>query len=160
MNLRILKKLSKRAAPYLAALGDNREQFLAEKGENYHGLIIRDRTDWERSWCHPSHHVGWHRKGECFCAEARKGYRYIVRTPYHPLKGTPMVGAMHGYYEPEWDEETAFGALRAIVFDHFTDWAAVSLELDRPYITRDLSSVSKLFSAADELIAKRERSPR
>ncbi|WP_054945004.1 hypothetical protein [Novosphingobium sp. KN65.2] len=157
MNLRILKKLSKRAAPYLAALGDRREQFRAEQGENYHGLIIRDRTDWERSWCHPSHHIGWHREGEMYCVEARKGYRYMVRMPSHPLKGTIMVGAMEGYYEPEWDEETAYGALRTIVIDRFTCWEAIFAEDDRPCMTRDLSTVSKLFAAADEMVAYSRR---
>jgi hypothetical protein len=40
VNLRILKKLSKRAAPLLLKLGDEQEQFRAEKGENYHGAAL------------------------------------------------------------------------------------------------------------------------
>lgn len=44
-TLRILKKLSKRAAPLLKALGDDREQFAAERWENYIGCVIKDHHD-------------------------------------------------------------------------------------------------------------------
>lgn len=54
MNLRTLKKLFKRAAPWLPLLGDNREQFCAEAHNNYHGCFIGDRKHRERSRCHPS----------------------------------------------------------------------------------------------------------
>ena len=40
MNLRTLKKLSKRAARYLPILGDNRQQFPAIGDENYHHAFI------------------------------------------------------------------------------------------------------------------------
>ena len=155
MNLRILKKLSKRAAPYLPLIGDEREQFRSERHDNYHGLIIRDRTCWERSPCHPSHEVGVHFRGgeRRFCVEARSGHRYMISPPSHPLKGTVMVGATSGYYEPEWDEETAYGALCQQVSAHFTDWEAYASDDNGPWITRDLSSVSKLFAAADEMVA-------
>ena len=43
MNLRTLKKLSKRAAPLLPLLGDDRKQFPAERWDNYTGLLIMDR---------------------------------------------------------------------------------------------------------------------
>ncbi|MBB3940729.1 hypothetical protein GGR39_002386 [Novosphingobium fluoreni] len=157
MNLRILKKLSKRAAPYLPLFGDTREQFRSGRGDNYHGLIIRDRTCFERSPCHSSYAQGaylW--GGEVrICVQARAGHRYMISPPPHPLKGTIMVGGMSGYYEPEWDEETAFGALRQQVCYHFTDWEACASIDDVPGITRDLSTVSKLFAAADEMVRKR-----
>lgn len=75
--------------------------FLAERGENYHGVEV---------YCN-------HR--------ARK----FCRCESHPLKGTPMTGAMSGYYEPEWDERTAWEELvNHVGFGHRpegmsdTDW--------------------------------------
>ncbi|MFB0493077.1 hypothetical protein ABIE45_005663 [Methylobacterium sp. OAE515] len=32
------------------------------------------------------------------------------------LPGTPMIGAMSGYYEPEWDERTTAGILQDVVW--------------------------------------------
>jgi len=159
MNLRILKKLSKRAAPYLLLLGDTREQFRAERGASYHGLIIRDRTCWERSPCHPSHELGVQQRGgeARVCVQARAGHRYMISPPSHPLKGTIMLGAVSGYYEPEWDEETAFGALSTQVRTHFTDWEAHAANSDGPWLTRDLSTIGELFAAADEMVAERRR---
>lgn len=158
MNLRILKKLSKRAAPYLATLGDRREQFMAEKGENYHGLIIRDRTSAER-WpsCHTDTCERVLKITEPRCRAGTRHPYVKLMASYHPMKGTIMVGAMQGYYEPEWDEETAYSALRSIVTNHFTDWEALMAEDDRPVLTRDLSTKSKLFAAADDMLAERTR---
>lgn len=87
MNLRTLKKLSKRAAPILVQHYDL-EVFIAERGDNYHGLKIR---------CP-------HKRG-----------RFTCDCEHHPLKGTPMVGEMSGYYEPEWKEETAWERLNEVV---------------------------------------------
>lgn len=89
MNLRTLKKLSKRAAPILIA-HYGLEVFIAERGDNYHGLEIR---------CH-------HKPKKC---------RRSCDCKWHPLKGTPMVGEMSGYYEPEWSEETAWERLGQLV---------------------------------------------
>ena len=155
MNLRILKKLSKRAAPYLSALGDDRQQFPAEADDNYHGTIINARKHAER-WpsCHDemNDRVMLITQPRC---RAGSPHPYIkLMEAYHPRKGTIMVGAMSGYYEPEWDEECAFVAFRKLVFDHFTDW---KLMLDDDYagpvMKRDLSTVSKLFAAADDILA-------
>ncbi len=52
MNLRILKKLSKRAAPYLEKIGDTRKQFAAPHaatGECFIKTLIVDRTCWGAS---------------------------------------------------------------------------------------------------------------
>lgn len=158
MNLRILKKLSKRAAPYLAALGDAREQFRAEKGDNYHGMVIRARKHAERM---PSCHdepLGYLLGITQPRGRAGSRYPYVkLYPPYHPRKGTIMVGGMTGYYEPEWEEECAFAALDALVRDHFTDWEALMAEDERPVLTRDLSSVTKFFAAADEMVAESRR---
>ncbi|GEM_PF-2085077 len=155
MNLRILKKLSKRAVPYLAALGDERKQFPAEKHENYHGAIINARKHAER-W--PSCHDDMDGRVLMITlprCRAGSPHPYIkLMKPHHPRKGTVMVGAMSGYYEPEWDEECAFVAFRRHVVDHFTDWKAL-MDDDHlgPCMTRDLSTVSKLFAAANDILA-------
>jgi len=117
MNLRILKKLCKRVAPVLPSVGIDTEQFLAEGGGNYHGF-----------------HGAWERK-----ALLRQSARYpfekdrkfmprhgkcwvILEYPYCPLKGTPMVGSMQGYYEPEWEEACTWAAFTDLVWSAFTDW--------------------------------------
>jgi hypothetical protein len=43
---------------------------------------------------------------------SRAGNRISMRHPFHPRKGTIMIGGMTGYYEPEWDEQ-ADRALKA-----------------------------------------------
>lgn len=116
MNLRILKKLSKRAAPYLVPLGDTREQFLAEKDENYTATVI-------------------------------DGDEYA-----HPRKGTPMIGAISGYYEPEWDEETTWDALKQHVYWHFTEYDPTISDL---VPTRTIKSPTDVFNAADEMLRER-----
>ncbi|WP_376959676.1 hypothetical protein ABNQ39_07135 [Azospirillum sp. A26] len=108
MNLRILKKLSKRAAPLLAHFDiELHRLLLAEKGDSYTGLLIKDRTCWDRG---RSVHdeVGLHEIKH----PARDGNGWVyMRPPSHPLKGTPMVGRTVGYEEPEWEERTALEEL-------------------------------------------------
>ncbi|WP_062236991.1 hypothetical protein [Aureimonas sp. N4] len=125
MNPRILKKLSALAAPLLPLLGDTREQFRAVKGENYHSVFILDRRHWERSGCHPSYmadagRIVW--RAGSIAYTTRAGHRVAMLPPSQPLKGTMMVGSVAGYYEPEWDEETAWEALCALVYAFFTDF--------------------------------------
>ncbi|WP_419827640.1 hypothetical protein [Sphingomonas sp.] len=155
MNLRILKKLSKRAAPLLPLLGDHREQFLSEAGDNYHGLIIHARKHWER--CSSVHDERLHGDGEIVLRpRCRAGTRfpYIkLHQPYHPWPGTAMIGSMEGYYEPEWSEESAWGALDQFVRFHFCDW-----DENGPAPTRKLRNPSDVFRAADEMIAARDAS--
>lgn len=159
MNLRILKKLSKRAAPYLPLLGDQREVFPAEKGENYLSTVILDRACWERG---RSAHGDTLKQREIKKPAADgKGWVWMA-PPDHPLEGTPMIGGMSGYYEPEWSEEDCWYALQNLVFAHFTDWELMAeWNMDdgpppRPVIQRDLSSVALIFKAADELVAQRQ----
>ncbi|MBO9589578.1 hypothetical protein [Devosia sp.] len=150
MNLRILKKLSKRAAPLLVTLGDHREHFRAahaRTGDNYHGLIGFPRKNWERSPCHPTYQpTGTGR--DRIRVTTRRGRAMVLAEPCHPLKGTAMVGAVSGYYEPEWDEETAWEALTRLVYTHFTDWCAYP----DPLPTRRIRSVSDVFAAAADII--------
>ena len=151
MNLRILKKLSKRAAPYLPLLGDNREQFLSEAGDNYHGMVIRARKHWERC---PSVHADCMRAGEYVLSpKGRSGTRWPfvkVYPPSHPWPSTVMVGAVSGYYEPEWDEECAWAALDTLVRDHFCEW-----DEDGPTPTRRIRTPRDVLRAADDMLAER-----
>jgi len=149
VNLRTLKKLSKRAAPLLPLLGDKREQFRAEKGDNYHGSIIRDRKHFDRMrvpFAAPAARDGDIKR------PARDGHGGWIRMapPSHPLKGTIMVGAVSGYYEPEWDEETAWDSLRGIVHWHF-----VSIDEDGNKITptRIIRTPRDVFCGALDIIA-------
>lgn len=151
MNLRILKKLSKRAAPLLAQLGDRREQFAARKDENYHGILILARKHWERGRSvHPD--VGRDLEIKTPAADG-KGWVYL-HPPYHPRKGTIMVGAVSGYYEPEWDEECAWTALENIVYWHFTDYDPETEDL---VPTRFFRTPRDLLAAAREIIAEGDK---
>jgi hypothetical protein len=143
MNLRILKKLSKRAAPLLARLGDARQQFRAELHDNYMKCVILDRTCFERM---RSKYDGAHRQGEVI-KRAKDGNGFIrMYPPHHPLPGTIMVGAVSGYYEPEWDEETAWDALCQQVYWSFVDYSGGEL-----LPTRKLRTPTEIFRAAQEL---------
>lgn len=146
MNLRILKKLSKRAAPLLEQLGDERKQFRAEPGENYHVTVIRARKHFERGRS-PHADLIWPDEIK-HPAKDGNGYVYM-HPPTHPLKGTVMVGAVSGYYEPEWDEETAWDALRQQVYYHFMDYDENTSDL-KP--TRVLRTPSDIFAAARDMI--------
>lgn len=153
MNLRILKKLSKRAAPLLPLLGDNREQFRAEKCDNYTHTRITDRKHWERQGgCHPSHYPAKRlQPGELYYKTRKGGVVHMSNHYVHPRKGTIMVGAVSGYYEPEWDEETAWDSLYASVYGHFTHY---NENLD-PFLTRQIDSVSDVFEAARDILSGR-----
>lgn len=155
MNLRILKKLSKRAAPLLPLLGDRREQFPAEKYDNFTGLLIRERKHFNRQ---RSPHGDSFKEGEIKrpARDGRGGY-VAMWPPDHPRKGTVMVGAVSGYYEPEWDEETAWESLIHIVYWHFmeidegADLAMVS--------TRTFRTPSDYFAAARDIISENAKKP-
>ena len=161
MNLRVLKKLSKRAAPYLPLLGDNRQQFRAEPFDNYHGLVISAKKHWDR--CESLHAEAFRSyEGEYVIAPAcRQGARYPyihVRPPSHPWAGTIMVGGMQGYYQPEWEEQTAWESLCAMVFGEFTDWEAYARDDHTGRIlTRRLRTPADVFRAADEMVADGRR---
>lgn len=157
MNLRIHKKLAKRAAPMLARLGDRREQYKAEKYECYFGHGYLYPCDWK----HWERHRALYPFGTDFKFRPRHDKHWIVlRHPIHPLKGTMMVGSMAGYYEPEWEEETAWESLCRLVEDHFTEWDGESFVKETGYprfvITRDLGTPSKILRAAREMFYAKE----
>lgn len=96
MNRRILKKLCARAAPLLPQLGDKREQFKVEAGDAPSWTCTRmDRKDLER-----------------WPLMRAAGY-------FDALPGTIGVGAITGYYDPEWSDEPAYDALAELVWWHF-----------------------------------------
>jgi hypothetical protein len=153
VNLRILKKLSKRAAPLLLLLDDHREQFRAEKHDNYTSTVIRDRTCFERWRCTHEREPSMSLRDGELIVRPRRGPGYIrLSPPDHPLKGTIMVGATTGYYEPEWDEETAWDALKEAVYNHFTD---IDEDKEELVITRKLLTPTDFFRAAADIIGSR-----
>lgn len=154
MNLRIHKKLCKRAAPLLPQLGDKREQFKAGNSDCYFGqgrLYPCDFKHWERTRARFPFEP-------CIKVQPKDGGSWIVlRRPDNPLKGTVMVGSMCGYYEPEWEEETAYESLCRLVEDHFTEWDGMSFDDETGYpsfvITRNLSTPAFVFKAVQEMLA-------
>jgi hypothetical protein len=151
MNLRTLKKLSKRAAPLLRQLGDERLQFAAGREDSYGAhSFVGDRKHWDRSRCHADYEPrnDWSiSAGEEILSVTRAGHRILMKPPVHPRKGTPMVGATTGYYEPEWNEETAWDALDTIVRHHFMDWSE-----DGPTPLRVFRRPSEILSAVQEIV--------
>jgi hypothetical protein len=67
------------------------------------------------------------------------------------LKGTVMVGAVSGYYEPEWDEETAWCALSQLVRWHFIEVDGETLQVTP---TRPLRNPSQIFKAAHDMLGE------
>lgn len=153
MNLRILKKLSKRAAPLLPLLGETRKQFPAEKGDSYTGVC---NIDWKHRERWPAKHP-FERFQKYMPKHGKHWIMFYV--PAHPFKGTVMVGEMSGYYEPEWSEQTAWEALREHVYWHFTEMVDVTdstgdAEWPHPICKRDLSTPTLVFKAAQEIIER------
>lgn len=157
MNLRTLKKLSKRAAPLLAKLGDMREQFPSERGDNYNGYLITARKHWERRRVRPDYQPRNEyltKRGAEILYWSRAGNPILLRPPVHPLKGTIMAGGNDRGEQPEWYECNAWVALEDWVRDHFTDWDKMEQD-DLPFggaLTRDLSTSSKILAAAKDMI--------
>ena len=162
MNLRTLKKLSKRAVPLLAALGDMGEIFLSERGDNYHGLVIKARKHWDRNRCHPTHKP---RDEHQIVLTTQQGHRICMSAPSNPRKGTPMIGWVSVCETPEWDERCCWALLLELVHSHYTDWEALSDDIDAipaltrdlstPALTRDLSTPALVLAAARDMIAER-----
>lgn len=158
MNLRTLKKLSKRAAPLLGKLGDRREQFRAEADDSYISTLITARKHWERHTCHPSYEPKNRfsgLRGTPIKRQTRTGRFLVVEPPNHPRKGTIMVGWTCGGEEPEWAEGSAWEALFDLMFWEFAgavqEGDDVSFELTRP-----LNTPRQVLGAARDAIAARK----
>ena len=160
MNLRVLKKLSKRAAELLPLLGEKIATFPAERGDNYHGTFISDRKHWARRRCHASYQPRNEyrtRRAAEIVYTTRAGRRIVICPPMHPLKGTRMIGGMSGGEQPEWSETDAWSHLDALVRSSFTNWDRI-MEDDCPpggALTRDLSSARLVLAAAMDMIRER-----
>ncbi|CAN7334668.1 hypothetical protein LJR143_001703 [Pseudoxanthomonas sp. LjRoot143] len=122
MNLRILKKLSKRAAPLLLQLEKcpymgTLDHYPASRGEGCVQSSGFDRKHWDR--CESAHRDLFRQTDILTEPSRRAGLRY----PYVKLSepdtcwdGTPLVGWSSGYETPEWDERTAWEYLEDLVF--------------------------------------------
>jgi hypothetical protein len=155
MNFRILKKLSKRAVPYLEQM--NYEVFLAEAGMNHTDMVVRDMTRLCRSPAVHGDVINKCRHVKIETPKCREG----TRTPFlhlrfsnTPLKGTPMVGGMYGYEQPEWEESTAYEELVKIVHGHFFEYDAKS---GATWTSRPLRTPAQVFSAADDMLKEKRR---
>jgi len=137
MNARILKKLSKRSAPWLPLFGDHRKQFNTEE----HGDM-----PWQLMRCDQKHLF-------------RINGKFLGHGYFNSFKGTIAVGEMSGYYEPEWYDEPAYSALRDYLVLHFTNWEKHANNEDiEPTVSRRLHTPTDIFRAAsdalDELLAE------
>jgi len=153
VNLRTLKKLSKRAAPLLTLLGDRREQFPCPNGDGHLSWLITERKHWDRSSCHPSYTPSNSYstpRGMPLKLTTRAGHPLIIRPPMEPRKGTIMVGGVDGGPQPEWSEETAWEALREQVWWAFVDFHPTTGEI---VSTRDFPTPSAVLRGAAEIIA-------
>lgn len=156
MNLRILKKLSKRALKYLEQFQNGQELFFAQKGESYHGIIIKDHSRLERiPSCHNDviSHDTYVGTIEPKCRKGNKWPYVKLYAPSHPIKNTPMLGGMSGYYEPEWDEWTVWEAFTHWVYDHFLEY---DLKTNNLVITREFRHPKEFFQAADDIVKAEE----
>lgn len=125
MNLRILKKLSKRAMPLLSELGLARNHWLPEDGEGeIRHLMGFDRKHMERHRCsNPDLIYGG---GEKLIRLARRpisGRAFIAMIePSEPWAGTPSITWSSSYESYECDGETAWEHLEIHVRDAVTDY--------------------------------------
>lgn len=157
MNLRKMKKLSKRAVPLLEALGHGKQIFLSVKDEGDLKTIINEKKHWNRC---PARNVELAEVVQGFgyrpkCREQRTHKFIIVYPPSAPLKGTPMIGWDEGFCAHEWHEETCWEFLCSIVFWHFVD-EKVRFDSVELVATRDFSKPHQVLAAAREMIAERE----
>ena len=147
MNLRILKKLSKRAAPLLPKLGVEMEQFRADPDDSgYIATRIHAHKHLER-WTTEQDREPY---SDQIKRLTRDGKRWVYLS--HPMarKGTIMVGGVSGYYEPEWSEESAWCCLRHLVYHHFIDYGD---DGEKWELTRPLKTPTQVFAAARYIIA-------
>lgn len=123
MNLRILKKLSKRAAPLLCQLPGwhTRPEFFPADCDSGTSSGGHDRKHWDRN---PAVHDDAF-PGSIVLRPRRPHPRrpfVHLRQPLQPWVGTPMVGWSSGYETPEWEEHTAWEELTQITHSDVTDY--------------------------------------
>lgn len=161
MNLRILKKLSKRAAPFLAALGIKDEQFPAERWEDYTDSSGHDRKHRGRN---RARYPMAPRDNDIHLTPRRgEGVIVLSETYLHPWPGTVMLGWSSGYETPEWEENDAWSILKRHVLDHWTEYREVAVDDESDFpdyalIThRRFRNPSEILRAVPEVIEARQR---
>lgn len=158
MNLRILKKLSKRVAPVVQEISKHQGYtcFVADTNDNFTNTRGHDRKHWERMFS---------KNGDYLCSGDIKtktkngsGYIWLSQQYIHPWKNTEMIGWTYGYYEPEWEEETAWDFFKNHVWSGFNDYESIldsEDELGLPNFQwvsrRKLNNPSQYFKAFEEL---------
>jgi len=170
MNLRILKKLSKRAAPLLVALDGYQfgqvEHFIADS-DGHTGTAGHDRKHWQRS--RGIHDDATH--GTIVYQPQQPGERYPhvwMREPWYAWPGTPMVGWTSGYETPEWDERTTWKHLVDIIGCVVTEYREVPREDDEwgpgydlePVVTQRLRNPGAVLRRARDLIIEQQAAAR
>jgi hypothetical protein len=126
VNLRILKKLSKRASPLVADMCcDHRlTHFVVEGRDGDTSVIGHDRKHWNRH--RAAYSEPWGRSEVFVLARTAGAHPFIcLCEPSTPWDGTPSVGWTSGYYEREWEERTAWEYLLEQVENHTIDWLQV-----------------------------------
>ncbi|MDO3665317.1 hypothetical protein [Acinetobacter higginsii] len=164
MNLRILKKLSKRVAPLVAELiKDPEALFKAEKNYNYTNTGRHDRKHLERN--HSKHGDLLSHRDIKTKVRNGEGFVLLSQRYIHPWKNTEMVGWTSGYYEPEWEEETTWDYFSVHVFNGIGCYEAIPGTEDEDgypnfdwILSRKLNNPSDYLKAFSELQAKEEQS--
>ncbi len=160
MNLRILKKLSKRAAPLLVALGNKDQQFPADRWDGHTSSTGHERKHWKRG--NSRSRIDFH--GYVYW-QARNGLGHsYMRQPNRPWKGTIMLGWTVGHETPEWEEDDAGTLLVREVEGHFTEMIEVEADEDdpdwfgpdhMPRLTRSFPNPSAILRAVPDVFAAR-----
>nr|WP_314523042.1 hypothetical protein [uncultured Acinetobacter sp.] len=164
MNLRILKKLSKRVAPLVADLiKDPEALFKADAGYNYTKTGGHDRKHWERN--HSIHGELISKRDIKTKSKNGEGYVLLSQRYIHPWKNTEMVGWESGYFETEWDEETTWDYFRIFVFEEVGSYEAISGTEDEDgfpnldwVLSKKLNNPSDYFKAFLDLKNQKEQS--
>jgi hypothetical protein len=81
-----------------------------------------------------------------------KPYRVVMRPPLHPRKGTPMVGFMEGYDQPEWYEMDAWYALCQLVEGHVFVYDPVT---EKTSTSSPIETPAQVLAIAREMVATR-----
>lgn len=162
MNLRILKKLSKRAAPHMAALGLKMKQFPAYRWDNYTDSCGHDRKHWERNRAR----YPMEPRDKDIHLKPRRGEGVIVlsETYLHPWPGTVMLGWDIGYETPEWEENDAWRLLEREVREHWEEFREIPGTEDEDgcpkfewVIHRRFRNPAAILRAVPEVIEARRR---
>lgn len=163
MNLRILKKLSKRAAPHMAALGYSCKQYVAESCDSYTSSSNRhDRKHWVRHRARRPSNLALPGRRHVV---PRRGDGIIVLSDgaICPWPGTVMLRWSVGYYEPEWEEGDAWSLLKNTVRSHWGEYREIPCTdgcggLNGEYVyTRRLRNPSAILRALPEVIEARRQ---